>query len=268
MLLDKERDQEEEKMKKIVLSSVLAALVLSACGGGGGSDGDKAANNATVPPPADIDIDIDARGIYNGTNSNNDTVSGVVLDNGTYYFVYVNQAENRIGLVQGTATASHGVFSSSDATDFLASSSLAMHGSIAANYVPHSNLNGTFASVANGNTSFTMAYSTPYEPPLSLSVIAGTYTGLGATFRGKETVTFVISADGQVRGSGPSGCSFAGNVKIHGTKNAYDTAITFGDKCPNAGETFTGIVSVNGDELIAAAMLPERVEAFVVAASK
>lgn len=74
-------------MKKIVLSSVLAALVLSACGGGGGSDGDKAANNATVPPPADIDID--ARGIYNGTNSNNDTVSGVVLDNGTYYFVYV-----------------------------------------------------------------------------------------------------------------------------------------------------------------------------------
>ncbi|MFM0321817.1 hypothetical protein [Caballeronia glebae] len=253
-------------MKKIVLSSVLAALVLSACGGGGGSDGDKAANDAIVPPPADVDID--AQGMYTGTNSNNDTVSGVVLDNGTYYFVYVNQAENRIGLVQGTATASHGVFSSPDATDFLASSSLAMHGSIAANYVPKSNLNGTFASVANGNTSFTMDYSTVYDQTPSLTAIAGTYTGLGATFRGKETVTFVIGADGEVRGSGPSGCSFAGNVKIHGTKNAYDTAITFGDKCPNAGETFTGIVSVNGDELIAAAMLPERVEAFVVAASK
>ncbi|WP_321800120.1 hypothetical protein [Caballeronia sp. J97] len=250
-------------MKKIVVSSVLAALVLSACGGGGGSSDDKTANNAVVPSG-----NFDAQGMYMGTDSNNDTVTGVVLDNGTYYFVYVNQATNALGLVQGTATASNGVFNSADATDFEVTRSAARHGSITANYVPQSSLNGTFTSAANGSASFTTAYSTVYDQTPSLSAIAGTYTGAGATFRGSETVTFAIDTDGTVRGSGPSGCSFSGRVKIHGTKNVYDTAITFGDTCPNQGQTFTGVVSVNGNALIAAAMHADRTEAFVVAASK
>jgi hypothetical protein len=251
-------------MKKIVISSVLAALVLSACGGGGGSnDSGKAVDNAVAPQGS-----VDAQGMYFGTDSNNDTISGVVLDNGTYYFVYANQATNALGVVQGTATASDDVFNSTDATDFRVSSSWATHGAITGGYVPQSSLNGTFASGANELSKFTTTYSTVYDQTPSLAAIAGTYTGAGATFRGSETVTFAIGADGSVRGSGPSGCSFSGNVKIHGTKNVYDTSVIFGDKCPNQGQTFTGVVSVNGNALIAAALHSDRTEAFVVAATR
>ncbi|SAL27793.1 hypothetical protein AWB71_01624 [Caballeronia peredens] len=250
-------------MKKIVISSVLAALVLSACGGGGGSGDDKATNNAPVPA-----VNVDAQGIYSGTDANNDIVTGVVLDNGTYYFVHVNEAANTLGLVQGTATASNGAFSSTDAIDFLPSRSVAMHGSITASYIPQSSLNGAFTSARNGSTSFSTAYSTVYDQTPSLTAIAGTYTGAGATFRGSEIVTFAVGTDGAVRGSGPSGCSFAGTVKIHGTKNVYDTTVTFGDKCPNSGQTFIGVVTVNGNALIAAAIHADRSEAFVVAATK
>jgi hypothetical protein len=251
-------------MRKMSLASILAALVLSACGGGGGGNDDgRAANNAVAPQG-----DFDAQGMYIGTDSNNDQVSGVVLDNGTYYFVHVNQATNALGVVQGTASASNGAFSSADADDFIVTSSQAVHGTIAATYVPQSNLNGTFASAINGNVSFSTAYSAVYDQTPSIAAIAGSYTGAGATFRGNEPVTFVIGTDGAVRGSGPSGCSFSGSVKIHGTKNVYDTAIVFGDQCPNRGQTFTGVVSVNGDALIAAATHPDRSEAFVVAATR
>jgi hypothetical protein len=253
-------------MKKIVVSGMLAAWVLSACGGGGGSDDGKAANNAVVPPPAESNFD--AQGMYTGTDSNNDMVSGVVLDDGTYYFVHVNPATNALGLLQGKATASNGAFNSTDALDYLTNSSFATHGSVTASYVPRANLNGTFASSVTGNTSFTTAYSTVYDQTPSLSAIAGTYTGAAATFRGSATVTFAIGADGAVTGSWPSDCTFSGTVKIHGTKNVYDTAIVFGPHCPNPGETFTGVVSVNGNALTVASIHPDRSEAFVVAATK
>jgi hypothetical protein len=251
-------------MKKIVLSSILAALVLSACGGGGGGGDGKAADNAVVPPA----VNVDAQGIYSGTDSNNDMVTGVVLDNGTYYFVYVNQATNAVGVVQGTAAASNGALTSSDATNFLVTSSYAKHGSVTASYVPQTSLNGAFVSAANESSSFTTSYSKVYDQTPSLSSIAGTYTGAGVTFYGDETVTFTIGADGTVRGSGQSGCSFSGNVKIHGTKNIYDTTVVFGNQCPNKGQTFTGIVTVNGNSLIAAATHPDRTEAFVVAGTR
>ncbi|WP_277188106.1 hypothetical protein [Caballeronia sp. BR00000012568055] len=254
-------------MKKIGLLSVLCALVLAACGGGGGSNDDgKAANNADVPPA--VNGDFEAQGMYSGTDANGDKVSGVVLDNGTYYFVYVNQATNALGLVQGTATASNAVFNSADAFDYQIYRSTAVHGSVNAAYFPQTSLNGSFTSAANESASFSTTYSTVYDETPNLAAISGTYNGAGATFRGSETVTFVIYSNGSVYGSGPSGCSFSGNVKVHGTKNVYDTAIVFGDKCPNRGETFTGVVSVNGNALIAAATHPDRSEAFVVAATR
>lgn len=90
----------QSKMKKTgILLAIASATMLAACGGG---DGDGAGNSS--PAPAPTPKASEAQGIYTGNSASGDSLAGVVLDTGAYYFVWVNG--NSIGVVQGNSTAS------------------------------------------------------------------------------------------------------------------------------------------------------------------
>jgi hypothetical protein len=211
--------------------------------------------------------------LYGGTDSAGDLVSGVVLDTGVFYFLYVNQTSNTLGLIQGTAIQSTGSLKSTDAKNYLIGQNVAASDNIAFSYAAQSSISGSVTPSAGvtgvTGVTFTASYSPVYDQAPSLASIAGTYTGAAGSVRGDDTVSVTISATGAVSGQGASGCLFSGTATPHGSKNIYDATIAFGGApCLYPGRTLTGVLSANGNALLAAAPLPDRSDAFVLAASK
>lgn len=249
-------------MKMTLLAGAVTAFVLTACGGGGGGD-----NNSPAPAPV---TKTDAAGIYSGTDTSGDIITGVVLDSGAYYFVYTNSSTNALGLVQGTATAASGSFKSTDAKNFYIGQNTVLNDNVTATYTAKSSINGniTPASGSGSGISFTGTYSTVYDQTPSLANIAGSYYGAAGSVKTAETVSVTISSAGALSGSGASGCTFSGTVTPHSTGNVYDASIKFGGSpCLYPNQTLAGILTVSNGELIASAPLSDRSDAFVLAAT-
>lgn len=245
---------------------VIAAALLGACGGGGWGD-----QNVPPPPPPPATPVTDAQGFYSGVDSGNDTVTGVVLDSGTYYFVWANTITGSFGVVQGTATASGGQFQSTDAKNFRIGTSTVVSSTISAVYTPKSNLTGTItpASGGDGYTNFSGAYSTVYDQAPSLGAIAGAYQGAAGSLNAVDAaVSVTLGANGAMVGSGSGGCRFSGTAKPHASGNVYDLTVTFGGApCVDAGQSVTGVLMVNNGKLVASATLADRSDAFVLVAT-
>jgi hypothetical protein len=78
-----------------------------------------------------------AEGLWFGVTNTNEQLEGLVLDDGTFYFLYTAPNSNLIaGVVQGTANASNGQFNSSNAKDFNIAGLGVTNGAIAGTYVP------------------------------------------------------------------------------------------------------------------------------------
>ncbi|SAK83784.1 hypothetical protein AWB76_05762 [Caballeronia temeraria] len=247
-------------MKLVVAVSALT-IVLAGCGGGG--DG---SNNTSSAPETNA-----AQGLYSGTDANNNVVGGVVLDTGAFYFVYANTTTNALGLVQGSASASHGTFQSDNARTFDISGKGASDTPVLAGYNEKNSVQGvTYTSTAKQSSiKFNVLYDAAYERPISLSSVAGTYSGAAGSTKGGETATFTIGQDGAIKGAGLSGCTFSGIATPHGIKDFLDASVTFGPApCLYPGATLTGVVFFSNNEVLAALTLPDRSDAFVVAASK
>jgi hypothetical protein len=255
-------------MKTRIFFCALTSIALSACGGGsGGGSGDSGSTTFIQP---DVSGGV-AQGLYNGTDSAGDLVSGIILDTGAFYFLYVNQTANTLGLLQGTASRATGSLGSTDARSYLIAQNSAAGDSVSFSYVAQSSLSGTVYLTAGGSApvTFNANYSPVYDQAPSLANIAGTYSGVAGSIKGVDTVTVTIGATGAVSGQGVSGCVFNGSAAPHGSKNVYDTSITFGGApCLYPGRTLTGVLSVNNNALLAAAPLADRTDAFVLTASK
>lgn len=222
-------------MKSIAAISIVAAVV-SACGGGGGSS----ATTTQNPPP----VATSAEGLYAGTTSTGRTVTGIVLDDGTYYVLYsvANNSAVIAGAVQGTGASANGSFSSTNGKDINLEGLGVLSTNVTASYVQGASFNGSIAYPTLGQTaSFTSAYDKKYESVPSLAVISGTYTGSAASPVGSENATITISSSGSITGTGASGCTFTGTVAPRAKGNAYNTTISFGGApCLYTNTTFTG----------------------------
>lgn len=243
------------KPKRIAAEAlvVLATLSLAACGGG--SSGTNASINGAAsggggvasPPPAPPapPPSPSAEGIYIGPTSNGRTVTGVILDNGTYWVLYsaVNNPTVIAGAVEGTSTSRVGSFSSSDARDFNLEGQGINDATVSASYVARQSLNGIVMYTNSRQAiSFVGSYNPTYDLVPSLSDVAGTYTGTAAVLAGVENAAVTISPTGTLTGRGTSGCQFAGTVATHARGNIYDVAVTFGGGvCSNGTSTVTGI---------------------------
>ncbi|SPB14349.1 hypothetical protein NOV72_01591 [Caballeronia novacaledonica] len=245
-------------MKLVVAVSALT-VALAGCGGGG-------SDNAPSAPEANA-----AQGLYAGTDANGNAVAGVVLETGAFYFVYANTTTNAFGLVQGTSSASHGTFQSDNARTFDITGNGAGDTPVLAGYNEKNSVQGViYTSAAKQNSfKFNLTYDGTYERAISLSSVAGAYSGAAGSIKGSETTTFVIGQDGAIKGTGASGCTFSGTATPHGNKDFLDATVSFGGApCLYPGVTVTGVVFFSAGEVLAALTLPDRSDAFVVAGTK
>src|SRR5215831_16085778 len=121
--------------------SLFFAVCLSACGDG---------SMTSSPPPTSSAV-----GLWNGTTVSGRTIGGLVLDDGTYWFLYTSIGNPSVvaGLVQGDYTAQNGSFTSSNAVDFNLEGLGILNSSIDGTYVTKQTLSGTIAH-QNGQTPF------------------------------------------------------------------------------------------------------------------
>ena len=201
----------------------------------------------------------------NGTTNTNRTITGLVLDDGTYYVLYSDVGNPVIiaGVVQGTGTSSNGSFSSTDAKDFNLESLSVQSATVMASYVRKQSLNGTVNSASQSipPVTFTSTYNNAYEIIPTLSSIAGTYVGVSASSGGGRTSTLTVSSSGVVSGSVLGGCTFNGSVAPRAKGNVYNASVTFGGApCILANQTVNGIAYLDlpNKRLYAAALLADR----------
>jgi hypothetical protein len=184
-----------------------------------------------------------AQGVYSGISSNGYTFETIVLPNDKFYAIYGTISGSVFfvdGMMTGQGTSGSTTFTAS-VTDFFNTGSI-NSGSITANYVAGSSLNGTLTESGNMVT-FTgtplAASSFAYSTPASVSAISGNWAG---TLLDGMSTTVTISSSGSVTGSS-SGCSFTGTVTPDSSnKNFFDVSLTFGGSpCAAPNQTASGI---------------------------
>ena len=273
------------KLRRKVFETLVLLLVvtLTACGGGG--TGNSVSNNGNAssggggasPPPAPpppVAASPTAEGLYIGPTSNGRTVTGVILDNGTYWVLYSapNNPTVIAGAVQGTSTSQVGSFSSSNARDFNLEGQGINNATVSASYIARQSLNGIVMYTNSLQPiSFVASYNPTYDLTPSLALIAGTYSGTAAVLAGVENATTTITPAGQLSGRGTSGCQYAGTVITHARGNIYDVSVTFGGGvCSNGTSTVTGIgyYDATAKRLYGTALNADRSNGFIFVGTK
>ena len=224
------------RMKRTIalrrLWGVCCLSLLAACSSGGSDN-----SSAPTPPSAATS----AEGLWNGTTSTNRTIGGLVLDDGSYWFLYTVIGNPNVvaGLVQGTGTSNFGSFTSSDTRDFNLEGLGILNATIAATYVQKSSLNGTITYQNAGTGNFTSTYSANYELTPNMNLVAGVYSGPIAD---NQTITVTLDAAGTLSGSSTDGCTFTGSFSPRPKGNVFNASVTFGGgACSNGTDTVTGV---------------------------
>jgi hypothetical protein len=236
-------------MTKLLIALCLFAS-LAACSGGADDSRSRA-----VP----VQTAVTAEGIYSGTSVANESITGVVLDNGAYYVFFgpPNGASGVAGVVFGTGTSSNGDFSSTDGRDLDILNHNVTNASVAATYVAKQSLDGTI-SVGGHSPSFTSTYDSLYDQAASLSSVVGSYSGQAASSAAVESATFTVSASGTIGGTSSLGCSFTGTLAPHGNHGGvYDITLSFGmSPCAFANTSLTGVAVFNPNSMTIVSGLP------------
>jgi hypothetical protein len=250
-----------------LLSIFFFAVSISACSGGGS---DAPASPAPVPSAAVTS----AEGLWNGTSDSGRSIAGLVLNDGTYWFLYTLRSNPSVvaGVVQGNGSSQNGSLTSSNTKDFNLEGLGILNASVNGSYVVKQSLQGTIVIANNGGQStFTTTYDTDYDIPPNPALLTGTYSGSTATTGGVESVTVTVSAPGTITGSSASLCNFTGTFAPRSSGNAYDVSITFaGGTCSNGTNTVTGVAffDATAKKLYSAGLNNTRTNGFVFIGTK
>lgn len=239
-------------------------IFLSACSGGGDS---------SSPPPSSTPPVASAtspEGLWNGTTSTGRSFGGLILDDGSYWFLYsvIGSPNVVAGVVQGNETSQNGSFTSSDAKDFNLEGLGVLNATLVGTYVMKQTLNGTIAYQIGQQATFTGVYDANYELTPDMNAVAGTYSGMTPT---NETVTVTLTAAGEISGSSSSGCSFLGSFVPRANGNVFNVVVTFGGGvCANGTNTVKGVAHFDAatNILRSAALDSSRTNGFLFIGSK
>lgn len=249
--------------------SLLLLVSLSACNGG---------DDTPMPSPTALPA-TSAEGLWTGTtNTNKRTVTGVVLDDGVYWFLYsvVGDPSLIAGVVQGDSSSQNGVLMSSNATDFSVERGISptLNATVDGSYTMKQRLDGTivYQNNAQAQDSFKTTYDRDYELAPDINEVAGIYTGPVAA---GEIVSVTVSATGDITGHSitdlsPTGCTFSGLFKPRAHGNVFDVTITFkGERgCSNGTATVKGVGFFHAGKLYSAALNSEKTNGVVVIGTK
>lgn len=230
-----------QKIRVGVLGSLLFALLLTGCSSGGGDGGNVAPTAA--PPAAPLPVIITtAEGLWTGTTGDGRTISGLVLDDDTYWLWYsaVGQPSVLAGGFQGSGLSQNGAFTSSNGIDFnlegIGPLGL-VDTTLAANYVIRKSFNGVITYPTTTQTSFTSTFNTDYDAAPSVASLVGTY--IWSSTSGIFTIT--IDPSGSIAGT-LQACIYTGTLSPRTAGNVYDVSITAGGRlCGGTGLLQTGV---------------------------
>ena len=237
---------------------LVVAALLAGCGGGGES-----------PAPAAAT----AEGLWVGSTDTNQSLTGIVLDEGTCYILYSPPGEDSLfaGYLHGTGTWSGGTFVSDNARDFNFRGLGVSTADISGAFTQKQTFAGTVAYGTGRGLTFSASYDANYEALPLLSVLAGSFTGQGADATGLVNTTLSVSPAGTITGITTAGCTATGTVAPRPHGNIFDLSLTFGPTpCGTPNQTLTGVAyySTATRRLIAAAQNGSRTEGFLFLGSK
>ncbi|MGK0373115.1 MAG: hypothetical protein ACJAW1_003386 [Glaciecola sp.] len=189
-----------------------------------------------------------AEGLWVGITDSGRGVQGLVLDDGTYYFIYTDLEQLYVGGVFiGSSSVSGSAFNSSNGKDFNLEGLGVLNATVSGTISPNQTFN---SGVSYGSeflpSSFTSTYSDDYDLTPSLASLAGTFVGDVAFSLGYENASLTIGTDGFITGESSGGCSFIGRTYPRASGNVFNVTITFGGSpCYFSNETFEGIIYYN-----------------------
>ena len=204
-----------------LVASLVAVAALASCGGG--------------DPYA---------GLWTGSMSPGRSVTGLVLEDGSYYLLYSRPNDPAVlaGLVRGTADFASARITSDDARDYnwevfrwppLPGKATTLSAKIGGGS------GGVNGAVNQKTFSVKPVPDSHLEP--RLEDLAGSYMGTVVFAGGPRKMTFVVAPNGQVT-TGIDGCSITGNVVPRVDVNGYDLTMTFGGlPCAFPGARFSGV---------------------------
>lgn len=203
-----------------------------ACGGGyGGSE------VSSLPQPTAIS----AEGRWTGVTPTNRSVSGLLLDDGSYWLFYTvrNNPNILAGLVQGTGTSHSGSFGSSNTRDFNLEGAGIRAAMMQGTYGPKQTFHGTIRYATGDIESFRSAYDADSESAANLTLMTGSYVGFRADH---HTVTVTVDAAGTISSHSSDGCTVTGKFSPRAKGTGFHTSMTFEEgSCGNGTETVTGV---------------------------
>lgn len=243
--------------------SLLLLVSLSACSGGSDTP---TPSHATLPASP-------AEGLWTGATGSNRTVTGVVLNDGVYWFLYsvVSDPSIIVGVVRGDSSSQNGVLTSSNATDFSVERiQLTLGARIDGTIQAKQSLNGTivYQNNAQANDTFTTTYNSDYELVPDINAVVGTYIGPVAL---NENVSVTVSPTGDIVGHSINAlCTFSGLFKPRAHGNVFDVTITFNGQqgCSNGTGTVKGVAFFHAGKLYSAALNDDKTNGVVFIGTK
>lgn len=213
-------------MLRVLFTSLVLFLV--SCGGGGA--------------PTSV-ADSSPKGLYLGSSEDGREIRGIVLGDGTYYFIYSDLQKNRTaGVVQGGGMTVKNYFVSADAVDFNIDERRVSSAGVLVDYANSAGSSGALIYASGDRLAFTTRYQFESQVVPSLTFIAGTYLGDTAFSLGRESSVIRIDEIGTLSAVGVSGCTATGLVRMRTDINAYNVTMTFGGApCLYANQTFSGV---------------------------
>jgi len=184
-------------------------------------------------------------GLWTGSSDLGEVIRAIVLEDGTYYIVYTKPSiDVDAGVLQGTAIATEGSFSSSDTKDYpiaqaAETTGITRSATISGSYVAGSTLQLTVVGSKSARTVNANYVAQSGQAPRLVDV-AGSYDGYSGHVDGRRPATFNVAADGALVGSNDV-CSFRGTLTPRPGVAVFDWVVSAPFGCVFGNGPITGV---------------------------
>ena len=227
-------------MKRRCRLWVLTLATLAGCGGGGSSRGIAApATPLPTPNPAIARVTEDLQGIWESSNAGVET-SAVVLPDGQTWLVQ-SQASLVIAKLEASGSGYSSGFIGSGKRYLLGTSTVGTI-DLNAGKTAASSLSLTLTTAGVTET-YAMGYQSRYDTAAILADHAGDWTATS----GPGRLTWHITATGILSGTGSTGCSYAGQIKLRAEAKAVVDLIV-AEQCADKLRQLAGIALLHPDK--------------------
>ena len=229
-------------MKRLCRLWVLTLATLAGCGGGGSSGGIAAPATplpTPTPSPAIARVTEDLQGIWEGSNAGIKT-SAVVLPDGQTWLVQ-SQASLVIAKLEASGSGYSSGFIGSGKRYLLGTSTVGTI-DLNAGKTAASSLSLTLTTAGVTET-YAMSYQSRYDTAATLADHAGDWTATS----GPGRLTWHITATGILSGTGSTGCSYAGQIKLRAEAKAVVDLIV-AEQCADKLRQLAGIALLHPDK--------------------